>query len=395
MAGNRMPEASRSVSSAVRHLERLQRELFPAAGLTLVSGMGPDSATREKFAAAAAQALGIDAAQIENALADGLEKETANCSTRYEDPYLFSLMSDLFEELEKSAGMQNIALPARPAFGTLPLRQFNAMAISVPDTKEYVIAFQVGVFGFMNLACKAFAAALPGTTEEGGGLRFSTDLELVREHLSNDPEPTLRMADFLEAYVYEGDPHAAEQYFLPNPGAALVSILRKAAELFVLGHEYGHLIAGHLTADREAPDDATPVDPDDLPPAWKDEFEADFLGLVLSTQTMVSEGFDLPLAYAGVDIAFTAMDLVERALAVAKHGRAAIQGTTDTHPPPVLRRAMMRHGLGQITDEGEQVQGARELANALELVGLLFWEKIEPQLQQRHDAGARPSLIWR
>ncbi|HTA14794.1 MAG TPA: hypothetical protein VK781_08060 [Solirubrobacteraceae bacterium] len=383
-------------STAGKYLAKLQEEFFGAAGIDPNSLSKDLSELPEDFWMNAAVAMGLNDQQMASyrqSFQMLLDEAEARRSTPYEDPSLFWLVDSLATGIEESAKEMKLVLSQRPVFGVLPLRQMNALTVRVPSSDDYVIAFQYGVFGFMNLATKAFAASLP-STEQGDRYGFKTDANDVRNHLAADSTPLRRMSDFLAAYVYAGDPHAAEQYFLPGPPQHLAEILRVGAESFVVGHEYGHIVAGHLNPDRLIPPGGTHNEIDMLPRAWQDEFEADFLGMALTAQTMARRDFDLALCYAGVDLAFTAIELAERALAVARNGDASARQTSDTHPPASMRRDMARIGLTNLTRNSDQVESARGLADALEMIGELMWERIEPFFLDMHRRGQRPSLVW-
>ena len=379
-------------SSGARYLEGLQERLLPFLGTTDPEAE-PNSEIPEALLEELADAMGIERSHIDQVHKESRDKALAERPTRYEDPGWFSVVKELADELDEAANVLGMKLPPIPVFGTLPLKQVNAMAVPVPHADECIIVFQVGLFGFMNLASKAFAAALPVDTD-GNGATFSVDPETVRAHLRSDGAPVRRMGELLEAYVCHGDPHVAEQYLMGNPGLAVANIFRRTAEQFVLAHEYGHLIGGHLAIERAAAGSPAMAEVHGIPQDWQQEYEADFLGTLLTAQANASKGFDLALAYAGVDLAFTAIALVERAVALSTTGDAERRASTDSHPPATSRRHTMRLALESLTDDEKQVEGARGLAEALEQIGDMFWAEIAPRFEQIHLGAATPAAIW-
>jgi hypothetical protein len=380
-------------SAAARYLEERQRELLVDTGIQPDWHERQDSEEVAAFLATAAGAMGWNESQVRQVFEARFAQAMEERPSRYEDPWLFSLLSEMATEIESVAEGLGMTLPQRPVFGTLPLGQLNAMAVRVPNTEEYLIAFQYGMFGFMNLASKAFAAALP-SVEDGDGISFNLDRERVLNHLAANAEPVARMSDFLGAYIYAGDPHAAEQYFVTASIERLSGLLRGTAERFIIGHEYGHLISGHLAPSTPRREKEKPVTFEAPPRAWRHEIEADFSGMVLAVHSQAQNGLDLALSYAGVDFAFTAMELAERALAVARHGDAAERKVADTHPPTTTRRHAARLALGALSPSEQAQESARGLGEALETVGDLMWEQIEPEFRDRYRGGDRPSQIW-
>src|SRR5207247_9754738 len=109
----------------------------------------------------------------------------------------------------------------RPLFGTLPLGSMNAVAIRVPGSDEFIVAFHHGLFAFMNLLSKVVARSLPSRPWRGMHA-FSVDLETVRELLDHDSLPLHRITELLDAYILYGEPHAAPQYMLAHPYLYLI-----------------------------------------------------------------------------------------------------------------------------------------------------------------------------
>lgn len=195
-------------------------------------------------------------------------------------------------------------LPPRPVLGTLPLGQLNAHAIRVPGGEGYVVAFQRGVVGFINLLTKAVAAALPHEQDpQTGRIDFNPDLRVVDERLREDDEPVSRLAAFLAAYVLGGHPHSAPPYVLKGRGLVLATLLRRSGQLFVGGHEYGHIAAGHLVSKKDVRHFVGDVEVPIISVEWKDEYEADFVGMVLITKALQGE-LDLAMSYAELICSF-------------------------------------------------------------------------------------------
>lgn len=382
---------------AAEYLHGLQAEMYEATGSDVGDGRESWERLSRKIAAQMMpESLNGEADDVVKQSMSQLEQALRERPTPLESPELYLLMKSLADGIESTGRERGFHLPPRPLFGTLPLRQFNAMAIQVPGVRTRLVAFQHGVFGFVNLICKAVAACFP--TEDGNekGLVFSTDFEQISAGLQADPTPIARMADFLWAYVYDGDPHRAKPYVAHAPAMHLAQILRQTGETFVMAHEYGHLAAGHLDRgkDRRSVCADGDTESDVISMNWDQEFSADAIGLVLTLTTIDHVHQVNPsLSFAGIDLIFSSMQLVDRALSVAMHGDVVDRPATASHPPSLDRQTVIRELLPQLVGD-ELTPDAISLADVTVKIMESMWESIEPRFKADHAAGRRPHPIW-
>lgn len=380
------------------YLESLQEKLNRELGTT------PNSAAdwrgiKDEFIDKGIETLGIqDADEIAAArremLAEVAEAEKTK-PTKLEDINYHILMKGLAKTLEEAAEKTDWAVPPIPVYGTLPLGQLNAMAIRVPQSNQYLIAFQDGVFGFANLLTKAIAASFPVRPEaESRTIGFSFAIDDVVERWAGDDEPLRRLNDFLGGYLVGGHPHAAQQYFLDYPFVLLASLFRDAFELFIFGHEFGHILAGHLNGVAVSDLNLGSVEVERLSSNWQMEFEADYIGMALTMLAMRDARFDAAMSYCGIDLFFSAIELVSRALSVLVHGEVRPQAESSSHPPPALRREALRGHLNAMVGE-EPAAGAIQLATTSEEILDLMWQRVEPSFRQAHEKGVQPAPMWR
>ncbi len=376
-------------------LEELQRKAYADTGLDPQARLMPEA--EAGLAQRVVEALGLktSAAELQSdTQAFVAQSSRGRPATRFDDLALLALIHNHADAIEQAAAELGWALPTRPVLGTLPLGQLNGLAIQVPNTEEYVIAFQRGVIGFINLLTKAVAAALPPSKgTESGRVFFEPDVRKVAEALRRDDEPLRRLAAFVGAYVLVGHPHAAPPYVLVQPAISCAAILNWSCLLFVAGHEYGHMHAGHLAVEGKGRRMVGGTEVDVAASDWNMEYEADFLGMVLATKAL-SRKVDLALAFAGLDLLFSVMTLVDRAISTLLYGAPGVSRRSDTHPPPQLRRQELRDGLNHLPVEPAAIRGAVELSSGLEAVLDLMWTLIEPKFVRLHSEGARPARCW-
>lgn len=323
-----------------------------------------------------------------------LRDAEAKKPTPLEDTWTYALLQNLSARLMNALDKTNWSLHQLPVFGTLPLGELNAMAIRVPQSTDYLIAFQHGVFGFANLLTKAFAASLPEPdSKREGYVGFTYEIEKVEEGWNLVDEPLRRLVDFLGGYLVSGHPHAAEQYYLGQPAAIWASILREAFELFIFGHELGHIVAGHLDRDLVAKVTVGEIDIEQLNPDWRMEFEADAIGARLTMIAMRDMEMDETVAFGGIDLFFSAIELVDRALSTLVFGEVREAAVSHSHPPAAQRRKALREGVRRLADQKRAAE-ILSFAVASERILDLMWSRVQPSFQRAHAKGVKPAPSW-
>jgi hypothetical protein len=112
----------------------------------------------------------------------------------------------------------------------------------------------------------------------------------------HDEATRFRFADILITYATTGSLATAGYHKMPPGYFNLANMLRKSLEYFVLGHEYAHIILGHLEAARVQKGILAVPDAEVIAWSWQQELDADWLGMVLSVGASMSEGLDRALA---------------------------------------------------------------------------------------------------
>lgn len=323
-----------------------------------------------------------------------LQKHAAQLSTRYEDPRIHGLLSSYQERIESAA--RNLGMePVPPVYvGTLPTGQVNALTIAVPGSQDYVVALDRGLSTFALLLSKAVAQVFPYELTEGGTVTFSADEERLRGNLRSRPDVAERFTEVVLAYAVFGEPARARPYILPHRATnELTRLLKSSLELFVLGHEYGHALAGHLDDAERTVAMLPDVNVEEVAYAWGQEYEADTIGMHLSTQAMrISTGTDLPLSFWGAPFFFHCLLIMDRAVSLLHHGEEEMI-QLGSHPPHAARREVLSRALLDAIGT-EQAQGAIQLAKQLEIALEELWNAARPRIWRRHADGARPAPAW-
>jgi hypothetical protein len=307
--------------------------------------------------------------------------------TRFEDPVRYSIILNLKTEIEEVAKDLSIPIPTELVVGTLPSGRVNAMAIKVPSSDDFVVLFESELFTFANLLSKVVAKAMPFTGVEKGMLRFSTDLDRPL-----DSDVLRRFQEVLFAYLLHGRPSAAPPYIIDGPYIGLAGYLRHSMELFVLGHEYGHIIGKHFSTDQKTSFFLGGAEVNEIVYNWQQELEADALGTQLMLKAMLKRGMDLSLSFWGADFFFSCIEIVERGISIIRTGEENDRPLTS-HPPPEVRRDALRKVLKNSLSE-DLVDGPIKLGMTLEEIIESLWEKTRPTLRQYYENNQKLAPIW-
>lgn len=319
--------------------------------------------------------------------------------SRYEDPLMHFWLQRMQSDIETACERLKVTLPKAPVFGSLQTGRVNGVAADVDNPSYYLILIDDGILGFANLLSKVAAVVFPIVDLEEGGMTFSTDQDhIVRRRISM-PETGMRFFDLLVAYTVHGAPHAAQPYLLETGHTHLVSVFRDAMEFFIFGHEYGHCAAGHLVEAPKASLSMTGEAPGTeseislrMPESWDKELEADFIGLALAMETMRGQGYSPNLSYVGVELVFTGIDYLQRALSLLEFGEER-ERMIDTHPPALIRRQALRQSSLSLLGE-ELGAEAHALADIVLDCLEFYWRPVAPALLRMHADGVRPHPRW-
>ena len=324
------------------------------------------------------------------------EKALKDLPTKYESPGTRLILIPLLEQLAKAGEELGLKPWPNPAIGTLPTGQVNALTLGLPGHEDYVIAFEDGLFTFALLLGKVVAQAFPYQIEAAGGIRFSTESKDISEIIESNPSVVQRFIEAVTAYTIYGKPGRAPTYILQDRyQSAVSSMLTSALELFVLGHEFGHILLGHLTSAKRRASvlPSGESDAEEVMYDWAQEYQADYIGAVLTVRAKQQlEKLDLALSFWGTDLFFSGMEVMDKAVSLLRFGdETRIQ--LGSHPPHAERRSFLRQALVENVGS-EDAKGPIQLGEQVEFLVGELWNAARPVIEGLHADGARPSRLW-
>jgi hypothetical protein len=358
-------EANLSRQKALDFLEEIQKQC-------LISRFGPD------FEEQLALFKGEGSADSDNTL-ERLSSETDEeyskfkeeyysdaLLTKYEVRHSFIILKTLFEKVENTLKQFTNEKLSMPYIGTAHSREYNAFAIKVPTTDEYLIIFEGELFMLANLLSKIIVLSMPDLTDRS----FSLDREKLRSWIEGNPTLTERFRELIEYGMFRGEPSKCSKYRLSeNLQLTLQFQLLQSMELFVVAHEIGHLYNGDLNNSATSILHIKNNSYDKILPAWEMEYEADRFGLNLLLHIVGKEGIP-PFSYLGPELFFSFLSIDERTRNV--EGNQAFDGN-DTHPPSFERRTRIRKALNELLPQ-DHLESYSVVSQFLEDILEIHWD---------------------
>ncbi|MGW4945160.1 ImmA/IrrE family metallo-endopeptidase [Actinoplanes sp. NPDC004185] len=224
--------------------------------------------------------------------------------------------------IRRTLAVSRIDVPGGTHVGAFPHRSLHARTHSVEGGT--LILLDTGLRPLLDrVAATLVASQLTPARDEQGASRYAAATLQQRQQRE---EADAAFADAVTAYL-------RRDLTAPETPNAFGFFMARSAERFALGHEYGHLLAGH----RHTP-------PDDDPRNSRREYEADELAAMLILRG-VDEGAEFrwrALAVAGPFLFLAVEQLVNR-----------VRGTTDgEHLPPARRTELLRRIFEQAGARG-------------------------------------------
>lgn len=199
--------------------------------------------------------------------------------TEIGNPAYHSLLTDLIRDVEQATNRLGYEVPEEVIFGVLPTGRVNGLVCPVP-AGGLIVAIDDGLFNFLYGLAKAVAMFYT-VTVMNDGLNFTLADQDLPTAVQENEEANIRWTETLTATFIYGYPNYAPLHPLWGSRALLVSHLVTPLELFIVAHEYGHLVLGHCDDNRSTSKwrMSGSVDIEEYKTTQAEELEADRVGL--------------------------------------------------------------------------------------------------------------------
>jgi len=216
-----------------------------------------------------------------------IQSEMANLKipTCYENPLYYFMIEQYARDIETARRELGLPLPGGAArFGSIASNDINAYTYPSSDGRNGIIAINVQLLRFISQMTQLAVSAVDPVWHQDkpdhaamlaqGLMAISYNaeaqdnfIETILSLLAGRPGPKIRPLD------------AASE--------TLAVFFTNSMERFVFGHEYGHLIKGHVSPQRPISSGATGYSEHQVfARTWPQEFEADEVGLQLLTHIL-------------------------------------------------------------------------------------------------------------
>ena len=291
----------------------------------------------------------------------------------------YSALSNLVQDIEQAAARLGYEVPEEVTFGVLPTGLTNGMACSVP-AGGLIVAIDDGFFLYLYLLAKTVALFYEVSVNSDGWQVSLVEEDTVKAVRTNE-EASQRWIEALVATFIFRYPYMAPQRLLLDQRHLLATELATTVELFIVAHEYGHLILGHLGRDRAISKrqllNGVEVEGFDI--AKEEELEADRIGLELVREYHRNVGRTVEHTRMAVYSWAGCLQVIED-----------MWGKGPTHPPAATRSMRLLQQLEQ--EDGISPNASTLATTVYDLIKLLRfhnWTRYE-EWRERAQRGEVP-----
>jgi len=300
--------------------------------------------------------------------------------SRHEDIFNISMLESLKKDLRRAFEFSRMAFPEQVVIGTAQTGQFNAMATKPAAGSEVrVVLMDDGLFVFLNGLSKVVSMLFEKRAEGNDLFSLSFHPDDIDRALAANTFAHEKFTDLLTAYFITGHSAGSKAFTPEHEHNLFAATLRETAELFILAHEYGHIVCGHLSG---SPDQEQTV-ADELKIetwqiSWAKEFQADqFACMMVIRFNHHLEDMTATLSFAGIRFLFAALEM----LSIAKGYQPLL-----THPAPGQRMSRMVDSLYADTPDKALVDEMQQFGKSILYVVHRLWELNRQTIQSRIDA---------
>ena len=220
------------------------------------------------------------------------------------------------------------------------------------------------------------------------------DSQKIKKVIKSDSELRVFFYDVLYTTLITGDPHKMRPLNLSLEKVGFKEYLLQSAEIFVLGHEFGHINRGHFDIKSMVNAQFGGRKLKINSKSWQQEFAADLSGFEYVTAMGTKDPFEISVSYCGASLFLTCQDIIERALLRLTSEDNHRTGS-DTHPPPNLRRAALDDIFRTLVGFRNANATIKIYEETIAYILCSLWKAVSDEWGKLKDNKVVPHKIWR
>lgn len=294
------------------------------------------------------------------------EMRSEGVVSRYENPYYYKFFADIVCSIHS---IKDIFLDCNksdmPLFGTIEFDMFYAQ-IRCPDSNmPPIILFYSGIIQFAHDITNVLTKAFPIQALDEGKITFTMEPEKIEDCIRSNKWIEKRFTDIVLSIFFNGnvdmcDVSQPENDYLYRQFS---NALADSFLTFITAHECAHYYLGHL--EKDAAKEIVTVEAvqyESIVPNWEQEFDADYIGALLTIPVLMEKGMDVQVILGGIYVAMWMLSIIESL-------RIKEETSRTTHPSAKDRLLQIKGKLQRIMQDDLRV---------LEVYDVLFsvlWER--------------------
>lgn len=312
------------------------------------------------------------------------EMRSRHVISRYENPYYYKFFRDIISNVHK---IKDVFMDCKgldmPLFGTVEFDMFYAQIRCPNSDMPPIILFYSGIIQFAHNITNVLTKAFPIQVLDEEKITFGMETEKIKDCIKDNKWIEKRFTDIILSIFFYGnvdmcDVSQPENDYLYRQFS---NALADSFLTFVVSHECAHYYLGHLGKDTiKGIVTVGKVQYENLVPDWEQEFDADYIGALLTIPILMEKKMDIQVILGGIYIAMWVLSIIESLRIKGGSGET-------THPPAKDRLFQIKTKLQKI------MQDDLHVLNVYDILFSDLWERfsiIAKDVEDRVLAG-RPA----
>ncbi|MCH5248356.1 MAG: hypothetical protein J1E98_00415 [Lachnospiraceae bacterium] len=276
------------------------------------------------------------------------EMRSEHVISRYENPYYYKYFRDIISNIHRIKDkFLDCKEQGEPLFGTVEFDMFYAQ-IRCPDSSmPPIILLYSGIIQFAHDITNVLTKAFPIQVRDGEKIVFGMEPQKIWDSIQSNKWIERRFTDIVFSIFFYGNVDMCDvsqpenDYLYRNFSNALADSFLT----FIVAHECAHYYLGHLGTDAvKGIVTVGNVQYESIIPDWEQEFDADYIGVLLTIPVLLEKNMDIQVILGGMYIAMWILSIMESLRIKAGEEKT-------THPPAKDRLLQVKKKLQNIMQD--------------------------------------------